>query len=160
MTHGFYGGKFMPLHKGHLYCIDRAAHDCDKVTVIMFINGDDELKINNECSDPEISVYERTKQLARICAMYPNVEFEIIDVLNLKKPDGTEDWDAETPLVRKYVPHMDYVYSSEPSYDEYFKRAYPEAEHILVDPERIKYPISGTLIRAMKTLEEKKQWMV
>lgn len=160
MTYGFYGGKFMPLHKGHLYCIDRAAHDCDKVTVIMFINGDDELKIKNECSDPEISVYERIKQLTRICAMYPNVEFKVIDVLELKKPDGTEDWDAETPLVRKYVPHMDYVYSSEPSYDEYFKRAYPEAKHILVDPERIKYPISGTLIRAMKTLEEKKQWMV
>ena len=38
--HGFYGGKFMPMHKGHLYCIDTAARMCDDVVVIMFINGD------------------------------------------------------------------------------------------------------------------------
>ena len=42
---GFYGGKFMPMHKGHLYCIDTAARMCDHVVVIMFINGDDELRI-------------------------------------------------------------------------------------------------------------------
>ena len=45
MTVGFYGGKFMPLHKGHLYCIDVASKMCDRVVVIMFINGDDELEI-------------------------------------------------------------------------------------------------------------------
>ena len=28
----------MPLHKGHLYCIDVAASQCDRVVVIMFIN--------------------------------------------------------------------------------------------------------------------------
>lgn len=157
---GFYGGKFLPMHKGHLYCIDRAASECDKVVVIMFINGDDELRVLKEHDEPELSVTSRLFQVARVCGLYPNVEFHVVDVLNLKLPDGSEDWDAETPLVRQFVPRMDYVYSSEPSYGEYFARAYPEATHVIVDAERKTYPVSSTMIRAMKLMKEKELWMV
>lgn len=157
---GFYGGKFLPMHKGHLYCIDTAAKQCDHVVVIMFINGDDELKVMKTNHDPGLSVESRIEQAKRVCALYPNVEFHIIDVLNVKLPDGSEDWDSETPLVRQFVPHMDFVYSSEPSYGEYFSRAYPEAKHIIVDAERKTYPISSTMIRAMKLLKEKQLWLV
>jgi len=157
---GFYGGKFMPLHKGHLYCIDTAARQCDKVVVIMFINGDDEIEIKKTHSEAELSVESRIKQLEKVCELYENVSFYIINDDYCRNEDGTENWDAETPLVREHVPHMDYVYSSEPSYDAYFKRAYPEATHIIVDEKRINYPISATMIRAMESLEEKQKWMV
>lgn len=157
---GFFGGKFMPLHKGHLFCIDTAARQCDKVVVIMFINGDDEHKINKEHHEKELSVDSRIGQLKKVCALYDNVSFFIIDDDCCRNPDGTNNWDMETPLVREHVPHMDYVYSSEPSYGDYFKRAYPEATHVIVDEKRINYPISATMIRAMKTLEEKEKWMV
>ena len=160
MIYGFFGGKFLPLHKGHLYCIDVAASQCDHVTVIMFTGGDDELRIARERHDEILDVGFRTKQLERGCVLYPNVTYHVIDVTELKLPDGTEDWDAETPLVRKFVPVMDYVYSSEPSYGTYFARAYPEAVHIVVDEHRLHYPISGTLIRAMKEWEEREKWMV
>lgn len=157
---GFFGGKFLPMHKGHLYCIDTAARQCDHVTVLMFVGGDDELRICAERKDRILSVAYRQAQLERVCALYPNVECHTVDVTALKLPDGTEDWDAETPLVRQYVPHMDFVYSSEPSYGAYFARAYPEARHIIVDAERKTYPISSTLIRAMQEMEEQKKWMV
>ena len=157
---GFFGGKFMPLHKGHLYCIDVAARQCDRVVVIMFINGDDELEILKEHDEPELKVENRIKQLEHVCRLYDNVEFYIINDDDCRTSDGVNDWDMETPLVRAHVPHMDYVYSSEPSYDAYFKRAYPEATHVIVDEKRIKYPISATMIRAMQSLEEKKEWMV
>lgn len=162
MIEGFYGGKFLPMHKGHLYCIDTAANQCDHVVVIMFINGDDELKVleKSDPNDTTLKVEFRADQVRKVCSLYQNVEFYIVDVKDLKLPDGSEDWDAETPLVRQYVPKMDYVYSSEPRYGEYFSRAYPEAKHIIVDAERITYPISSTMIRAMETLDEKKGWMI
>ena len=70
------------------------------------------------------------------------------------------DWDAETPLVLNAIgSKFDYVFSSEPSYDEYFKRAYPFARHIIVDADRVTYPISGTKCRSM-TLKDAKHWMV
>lgn len=211
----------MPLHKGHLYCIDVASQQCDRVVVIMFINGDDELEILKTHHEPELKVENRIRQLEKVCALYPNVEFYIIDdndcraaVAKVKaaaakeacragqtvelradgvvadqamelradvvatgqamelrangvatgqvvdiSSDEVDCWDAETPLVREHVPHMDYVYSSEPSYGEYFARAYPEAKHVIVDEKRVHYPISATMIRAMKTLEEKQEWM-
>ena len=162
MIEGFYGGKFFPMHKGHLYCIDTAAKQCDHVTVIMFINGEDEVRVLKETggTDKTLDVNYRTEQVKRVCNLYDNVDFVVVDVLSLKNPDGTEDWDAETPLVRKYVPKMDFVYSSEPRYDEYFSRAFPEATHVIVDAERKTYPISSTMIRAMRLLEDKEQWMV
>ncbi len=160
MIHGFFGGKFMPLHKGHLYCIDTAARQCDHVVVIMFINGDEEREILKNNPDPLWSVESRIRQLEKVCSLYPNVEFQIIDDDLCRNPDGTNNWDMETPLVRQYVPKMDYVYSSEPGYDDYFKRAYPEARHIVVDEKREHVPISGTMIRAMKLWEEREKWMV
>lgn len=159
MIEGFFGGKFYPMHKGHLYCIDTAARQCDHVVVIMFVNGDDELRIQNP-NDPTLRIDYRVEQCKRVCSLYRNVDFVVIDVLDLKLPNGEEDWDAETPLVRQHVPKMDFVYSSEPEYGTYFARAYPEATHIIVDAERKIYPISSTMIRAMTVLEDKEKWMV
>ena len=160
MKEGFYGGKFLPMHKGHLYCIDTAAKQVDHLTVIMFVNGDEEIAAKKDNHSPELEIAARVRQAERVCALYPNVEFHVVDVMDAKLPDGSEDWDAETPLVRRYVPHMDFVFSSEPRYGAYFSRAYPEATHVIVDAERKTYPISSTMIRAMKELEEKEQWMV
>ena len=95
------------------------------------------------------------------CMLCENVMADrAFTIPKLRLPNGEEDWDAETPLVRQYVPKMDYVYSSEPGYGEYFSRAYPEATHVIVDAKRQHYPISSTMIRAMKLLEEKAKWMV
>jgi len=43
---GMYGGKFMPMHKGHLKCLDMAARECELVHLIMFIGGDQEEQID------------------------------------------------------------------------------------------------------------------
>ena len=156
-----YWWKFMPLHKWHLYCIDVASKECDKVYAILFANWSDEeevLRLNP--GDESLLLENRFNCLKEVCKYYDNVVPILIDVSKCRNPDWTENWDAETPLVRKYIKNMTYVYSSEENYWEYFFRAYPEAEHRIVDARREKYPISGTLIRAMNTLEEKQKWMV
>ncbi len=160
VVQGFFGGKFLPMHKGHLYCIDRAAQECDRVLVVLFINCEEELRIRKNDHSRELEPSERILQMRRVCGCYPNVDYEVIDDSDLKKPDGSDDWEAEAAIVRKSLPRIDYVYSSEPDYGAVFAKLYPEAGHVIVDAEREKYPISGTMIRAMKYLEEKEKWMV
>lgn len=101
-----------------------------------------------------------------------------IDISKCRYPNGKENWDAETPLVIEKITALnenltfngasirngafnqgqpfDYVYSSEPSYSDYFKRAYPFAEHIIIDMERKAVPISATMIRNMDAETAKK----
>ena len=158
---GMYGGKFMPFHKGHRYCVDFATKECDKVYVILFYGGSDEIEILKNNKEDYLSFEVRKEKVEKLVANYPNAIPVFIDVSNCKLEDGTEDWDAETPLVRNVLGNrLDAVYSSEESYGEYFKRAYPEAVHRLVDVKRIHYPISGTKIRNMKRKEERDLWMV
>ena len=108
-----------------------------------------------------LSVESRIKKLKEVAKRFDNVELAIIDVSSLTKEDGSEDWDAETPLVRNVVgSKLDAVYSSEISYDDYFKRAYPEAVHRVVDYRRIKFPISGTKIRNMISKKEREKWII
>lgn len=163
---GMYGGKFMPWHMGHRFCARTASYLCDKLYLILFYGGAQEEEIirNNTTLPKEFLTldYRRNamqKEAALItrnnkCHVIPLV----IDVTNCKTPEGKEDWDAETPLVLTNCGKLDAVFSSEPSYDDYFKRAYPEATHILIDPPRHFVPISGTACRNM-TEKEAKGWM-
>ena len=159
---GFFGGKFIPFHKGHELCISVALALCETVHVILFINGDEELNIqatDHTLPKEYLQVDFRIKQIENLMKTNPRIKFHIIDTIDLKLPDGKEDWDAETPLVLEACGDFQAVFSSEPSYDAYFKRAYPWAEHIIVDAKREKYPISSTKIRAM-TPEEAKNWII
>ena len=158
---GMYGGKFLPLHKGHNYCIETACKECNRVYVILFFGGADEEQILKENKAEYLSLEERKKHVLNICKKYKNAIPTFIDVSKLRLPNGEEDWDAETPLVREVVGDtLNAVYSSEPSYEPYFNRAYPEATHRIVDYRRIHYPISGTQIRNMKKEKERELWIV
>lgn len=161
---GMYGGKFMPFHKGHNYCVEFAARECETVYVILFYGCADEKRILKQHPEWWLSLEERKKQLLKICennSHLARIVPALIDVSKLRTPKGEEDWDGETPLVRKLLgERLDAVYSSEISYGDYFARAYPEAQHRLVDTERINYPISGTRIREMKDRKEREQWMI
>ena len=39
---GMYGGKFMPFHKGHRFCVETAALECEVIYVILFLGGVEE----------------------------------------------------------------------------------------------------------------------
>lgn len=157
---GFYGGKFMPFHLGHKFCLDRCAEECETAYLIIFTNGKEELEILSENEDYNLSAEARFQKIIEIASTYDNVIPALIDVSDCKYEDGSEDWDAETPLVRMVCgDRIDAVYGSEIGYKPYFDRAYPEAEYVLVDPPRINYPISGTMCREMNE-KERKVWIV
>lgn len=158
--HGMYGGKFLPFHKGHKFCIEYAQKICDKVTVILFINGDDEIKVSNEqtvISKQELAIESRIQEVREYIKQFDNVDLLVLDCQKIYETLPTiPHWDAETPFVEACIYDLDVVFSSEPSYSDYFSRAYPYATHILVDPPRINVPISATQIRDMTTADGKK----
>ena len=160
---GMYGGKFMPMHKGHEFCVQTAAKECETVYVILFYGGAEEEEILKKQPEEWLLPKARMKQVERICEKYGKEARMVpaaIDCGKLRKLCGDDTWDAETPLVRDLVgDRLDAVYGSEESYGEYFRRAYPEARLRLVDVNRDAFPVSGTLVREMKK-EEREKWMV
>ncbi|MBR4631539.1 MAG: adenylyltransferase/cytidyltransferase family protein [Treponema sp.] len=159
MKTGFFGGKFMPFHKGHLHCIEVAAKICDKVYVILFDSPEQRPLEHGTQIDGLLTVAAREIQIKESIKKFPNVEYRYLNTDACVDEDGKEDWDKETPLVLELIGNkFTYVFSSEPSYDAYFKRAYPWATHIIVDEKRISVPISGTEIRSM-SLEEALKWI-
>ncbi len=160
---GFFGGKFLPLHKGHEHCIALAASECARVYVVMFHGGAEERAILRETPPGKarlLSFAARKAQLDRMARKYGNVIAAAIDISGLILENGEDDWDAETPLVRRLIPGpIDAVYGSEASYRAYFERAYPEAVYRLVDPERRAVPISATELRGTQSKEEMERWL-
>ena len=65
---GMYGGKFMPLHKGHNYCIETACAECEKVYVILFFGGADEMNILQNNKEEYLTVSQREKHPNTDCA--------------------------------------------------------------------------------------------
>ena len=156
---GMYGGKFMPFHKGHLHCVEVAASECEKLYLLLFHGGDQEIEILKTRKEEWLKPEDRLKRMKKACKKFKNVEVVPVDVTSCKYPDGTEDWDKETGLVLAICGELDAVYGSEPEYADYFHRAYPKATYVIVDKDRKEYPISGTMIRNMNE-EERKQWIV
>ena len=96
----------MPFHKGHNYCVEFAARECETVYVILFYGCADEEKILKEHPEWWLSLEEREKQMLKICDKNAHLATIIpclIDVIRLRAADGEEDWDAETPLVRNIL---------------------------------------------------------
>ena len=158
-----YGGKFMPMHKGHLYCLQRASELCDKVYLLLVVGGKQEKEARHDEHRVYFrlitSEYERWEQVQRAAAMFDNVVPVKIDVSSCRDEDGEESWDMETPIVLNACGHFDAVFGSEPEYKKYFNRAYPWAEYVLIDKDRSVVPISATQIREMK-IGEGKKWII
>ena len=69
---GMYGGKFLPLHKGHNYCIEVASRECSKVYVILFFGGADEERILKNNNESYLSIEERKKHVIDIDVIIEN----------------------------------------------------------------------------------------
>ena len=157
---GMYGGKFLPMHKGHLYCVEQASKLCDKLYLLLFWGGVAEEYIRKSDNRKMLQIVNRFLQVTKVSLMFDNVIPRFINISTCRLPSGGEDWDAETPLVIQSCGHFDAVFSSEPSYSDYFNRAYPWADHILIDPLRKEIPISATEIRDKLSEDEQKEWII
>ncbi len=153
---GMYGGKFLPYHRGHFYCLEVASRMCDQVWQVLTAGGVEEEAFLRSATPEErirYSPQERLRRMREAGNRLGNVKTVLLDISGCRMPDGQEDWDAETPLMLQLCGRFDAVFGSEPSYAAYFSRAYPWAEYVLVDPNRVRFPVSGTAIRNGKEAE-------
>jgi len=146
---GFYGGKFFPFHLGHLYCLQKMADECDQGILILFLNGKDEVEYNGKKYN-WLSPEKRIEDINLICHRFPNIRFTTLycDVIYEGKELEEDNWETEIKYIKAVIgPKFDAVYSSEKRHENFFKKAYPFAKHIMVDVNRDKFPISSTEIR-------------
>lgn len=163
---GMYGGKFCPMHQGHYEVLRKAIRYCENVHVFLFIDSDDELDFKDRWfTHPAFRFYQLNKacdELCRICLKdRKKVTVHKIDC-NAFRPNGSEDWMMEAEYINYVSGKVDAVFSSEKGYDAFFKQAYPDAEHVLVDPDREIYPISATMLRSIKDdySQELLRWLI
>lgn len=176
---GFFGGKFLPFHQGHLHCIMRAASQCDKLYVVLMHHGIEELRIlgqappdaASDAGDPCGSAMRfparylnpRLRELAmrRELAPFSNIEvisYDCRPAYERSLAEGRHPWHYECADMVALMGRFDAAFSSEAEYDANFRRFYPHAHSVVLDSGRgwpqvpagdKREPLSGTLLRSL-----------
>jgi HTH-type transcriptional regulator, transcriptional repressor of NAD biosynthesis genes len=145
MTVGFIGGKFLPLHLGHVYAITYASSMVDELFVIL---SHSELRDSELCLDTKMDYIPaniRLRWLSQLTKDMPNVKVIAIED---NQDNDNYNWAEGALLIKQKIEKpIDYVFSSEHEYNDIFKEIYPTSKHILIDPKRTHVNISATAIR-------------
>ncbi len=134
MKIGLVLGKFAPLHKGHQYLIETALSQMDKTYVMIY-------------DRPEVIDIPLKTRANWIRKIYPKAHV-------LEAPSGPPDSKGDPQIMRQ---HEEFIRANLPEpithffssewYGDYISKALG-AENILVDMDRKKFPISGTMVRS------------
>ncbi len=127
-TRGFIVGKFLPPHRGHKYLIDTALHYVDDLTVAV--------------CDKESDFIPATLRAKWLREIHPRAL--VVVMPDIGKDDDSKAWAEYTQEFLGYTP--DIVFTSE-DYGEPWAK-YLGSKHVLVDKNRVKVPISATLVRS------------
>lgn len=144
-TVGFFGGKFLPLHQGHVYAIIKASTMVDELYVVLSHSEKRDRQLCDGSRLPYIPGAIRLRWLSQLTK-----EMENVKVIEVEDGDGNDDydWREGSSKIRKAIgKKIDVVFSSEIEYSPIFNELYPEAKHILLDEKRNQVRISATKIR-------------
>jgi HTH-type transcriptional regulator, transcriptional repressor of NAD biosynthesis genes len=145
MTVGFIGGKFLPLHLGHVYAIVHASTIVDELYVVL---SHSELRDRELCQDTKMNYIPaqiRLRWLSQLTKDMPHVK--VISIEDHQDNDNY-DWAEGAHLIKREIGKpIDYVFSSEIQYNDIFTELYPNTKHKLIDPMRSQVNITATTIR-------------
>ncbi|MDR6641138.1 NadR type nicotinamide-nucleotide adenylyltransferase [Luteibacter sp. 1214] len=156
---GLIVGKFCPLHRGHQYLIERARSLCEQLVILSYTR-------------PEFPGCEPARRERWLADLYPDAIRCVLDDVRLAvacrqrglPAVSLPDNDAADAVQRRFVAwvlrHLmdtvvDAVFTSEDYGDGFAsalsaeQRAHggPAVAHVMVDPQRVAVPVSGTVIR-------------
>ncbi|WP_077618400.1 multifunctional transcriptional regulator/nicotinamide-nucleotide adenylyltransferase/ribosylnicotinamide kinase NadR [Bacillus sinesaloumensis] len=142
---GFFGGKFLPLHQGHVYAIIKASTRVDELYVVLSHSAKRDRELCEASKFPYIPSRIRLRWLSQLTK-----DMKHVKVIEVEDHDGDEDYDwskGASQIKAAIGKNIDVVFSSEVNYDSIFKDLYPKATHMLIDKNRDLVPISATEIR-------------
>ncbi len=143
MTRGLVFGKFLPLHRGHLFLIATAATRCDELHIVISYLESDNKKLIAQFAGRDIT---KSDQLSWLNEAFGGMDFIKIHLIDESKlPPYPHGWEAWATLVKselRFEPEL--VFTSEPAYDTGLKKYFPQSTHVIVDPKRECVPISAT----------------
>ncbi len=151
MVVGFIGGKFLPLHLGHVNAIVEAANQCDELYVVL---SHSEKRDSRFCKGSKMKYIPGVRRLSWLRQV--TADMENVKVIDVEDSYGDEDYDwseGAFEIKLRIGKKIDLIFSSEKSYSKIFKELYPESRHVIIDSLREKFPISGTEIRERGVFE-------
>ncbi|HOV14358.1 MAG TPA: AAA family ATPase [Spirochaetota bacterium] len=136
MKTGLVIGKFLPPHKGHLALIDYGLANCDELIILIHITENDYI--------------EGERRICFLNEIYKNNNRVRIEYTNLETLPSSSVSDRDISKIwafylSKLFPEVRIIFSSE-KYGEYLAE-YMNIECKIFDMDRIRYPISATMIR-------------
>lgn len=143
---GMYGGKFCPIHLGHVYSMIKASTMVDELHVMISYDTEYEKEvIFKDAKLAHIPYKVRLRWWTQLTKDMPHVHVHAVEE---KQTGQVSDWQQGADYFqRKLGKTLDVIFSSEEHYGEIFKVLYPKAEHVVLDSRRDQYPISATDIR-------------
>ncbi len=143
---GMYGGKFIPVHMGHVYAMVKASTMVEELHVIVSYDEAYEKEHYYPRSYMAPIPYNiRLRWWKQITKDLPHV---YVHAIYEPQTGQFSDWVLGAQRIKAVIGKpIDTVFSSEDAYGEYFEKLYPDAEHIMIDSARKAYPISATTIR-------------
>lgn len=144
---GLFFGKFAPLTTGHIYAITIAAGQVDELHLVLCWDEKFQHKLS-DAMQKSLSLSNRMLTLQNTFKHLSNVKITYVDESNIDSyPEGSADF-TDLVLQKTAGIEFDKVFSSEKEYNEYFSTHWPDAEHVLIDPERNTVNISATRVRS------------
>ena len=144
-TVGFLGGKFIPLHLGHIYAGLEASNQVDKLFIILSSSKNRDRELCDKSNIKYIPAEIRLSWLGESFNHLDNVE--IIHIED-DQWDHDYDWADGARMIKEAIGRpIDIVFSSETDYDYLFKKFYPQSKHVIIDNSRNTVNISATEMR-------------
>lgn len=142
-TIGMFGGKFLPLHNGHVNAILRASSRVDILFVVL-----------SWCKSEPYSKELRMSWLGHSLREYPNIR--LLEVEH-EEGDYSQQWEPDSINIRKLIAKnlglvseqasLDKIFVGSDDHKGKFQEYYPEAEYIVLDLNRDDINMSGTQVR-------------
>jgi HTH-type transcriptional repressor of NAD biosynthesis genes len=144
-TTGFIGGKFLPLHKGHIYAIIDASNKVDDLYVVLSSSKNRDAELCKRDGIKYIPADIRLSWLGQLVQGLDNVK--IVHVED-DQWDANYNWEEGADKIKKAIgKKIDVVFSSEADYKKHFDKYYPTSKHVVIDAGRTIVPISATEMR-------------